>query len=351
MAEDRQDGMPWHAMTAEAVLNHFGTDAARGLGEAEARSRHARFGANELQDRTVRGPRRLALAQFTNFMTLVLVAAAAVAGAVGDGGDSIAIIAVVILNAIVGFVQEYRAENTLAALRRMSAGQAMVVRDGTARAMPAGAVVPGDIVLLEAGNTIPADLRLVETHSLKLGEAALTGESLPVEKSTAPLADRDLVLGDRVNIAFRGTTVLFGRARGGVVATEARTELGRIAAMLRNVPETDTPLQRRLSGLGRHLALAAIAICGLILAIGLLRGEPPLRMLLTALSLAVAAIPEALPAVVTALLALGARRMADSNALIRRLPAVETLGSVTVICSDKTGTLTENRMRATEAQL
>ncbi len=338
-------------MGAAAVLRQLGADTARGLTEAAAAGLLAEHGPNAIRERTARGPWRMALGQFTNFMTLILIAAALVAGLVGEAGDTIAIVAIVALNAVVGFIQEYRAANTLASLRRMAAGQATVVRGGVAQSVSAAALVPGDIVLLEAGNAIPADLRLIEVHALKLGEAALTGESVPVEKSSGPLAETELTLGDRTNMAYKGTAVLFGRGRGVVVATGMATELGRIAGMLAETPETLTPLQRRLSVLGRHLALAAVAICVVILAIGILRGEPPLHMLLTALSLAVAAIPEALPAVVTVLLALGARRMVQANALIRRLPAVETLGSVSVICSDKTGTLTENRMQATEAVL
>lgn len=351
MADDTATSLPWHAMAAEAVVRHFGTDAVQGLPDPVAKQRLAKHGPNEIRERALRGPWRMALGQFTNFMTLVLIAAALIAGLVGEAGDTIAIIAIVALNAAVGFVQDYRAENTLASLRRMAARQASVIRVGVARTLPADALVPGDIVLLEAGDVVPADLRLIEAHRLQLGEAALTGESVPAEKTVDAAARPEMPLGDRVSMAFKGTVVLFGRGRGVVVATGMATELGRVAGMLTEVREALTPLQRRLSAFGRQLALAAVAVCALILAIGILRGEPPLLMLLTALSLAVAAIPEALPAVVTVLLALGARRMAQANALIRRLPAVEALGSVSVICSDKTGTLTENRMQATAVVL
>ena len=345
------DDVAWHTLCVEDALRRVGADNARGLTSDEAAVRLDRHGPNAIPEQAGRGPWHTLLGQFTNFMTLILIAAAVVAAIVGDAVDSIAIMVIVVLNAIVGFVQEYRAERTLAALRRMAGGTAMVLRDGLQQAVPAEALVPGDIVLLEAGSAVPADLRLIEAHSLRAGEASLTGESLPVEKDTAVLSDPKLGVGDQRNMLFKGTSVLFGRTRGVVVGTGMRTRLGGIAGMLAAVPNAQTPLQLRLAVLGRHLATAALAICALVFVSGLLRGEPAMLMLLTALSLAVAAIPEALPAVVTVLLALGARHMAQAQALIRRLPAVETLGSVTFICSDKTGTLTENRMRATDLYL
>jgi len=341
----------WHELDAASALRRLGSDAARGLTEGEAAERLRQHGPNAIPEQSGHGPWRTLLAQFSNFMTLILIAAAVIAALIGEAVDSIAIITIIVLNAIVGFVQEYRAARTLASLRRMAAASAVVMRDGRQQAVPAEALVPGDIVLLDAGSAVPADLRLTEAFSLRLGEASLTGESQPVEKGIAALADPLLGLGNRRNMVFKGTSVLFGRARGVVVATGMGTELGRIAGLLAATADTQTPLQTRLAVLGRQLAVAALAICALVFAIGLLRGEPAMLMLLTALSLAVAAIPEALPAIVTVLLALGARRMAQANALIRRLPAVETLGSVTVICSDKTGTLTENSMRATDVFL
>ena len=275
--------------------------------------------------------------QFKDFMILLLIAAAIVSGLVGEVKDGAVILAIVVLNAAVGFVQEIRANRAMAALKRLASLNATVLRGEVQRVVHAEGLVPGDIVILDTGNAVPADLRLVDAIDLRLGEAALTGKSLPVEKHTAPDDDADLPLGDRRNMAFKGTSVQYGRGRGIVVATGMATELGHIAGMLEGSGETQTPLQRSLAVFGRQLAIAA-----------LLRGEPPLLMLLTAISLAVAAIPEALPAVVTVLLALGAGRMARENALIRRLPAVETLGSVTTICSDKTGTLTRNQMRVVE---
>jgi Ca2+-transporting ATPase len=316
-----------------------------GLSRSEAARRLAQYGPNAIREEGRRGPLRVLLGQFTNFLILVLIGAAVISGLVGDLQDTLAIIAIIVLNAVIGFVQEFRAERAIAALKRMAAGSASVVRDGVHRAMPADELVPGDVVLIDAGSVVPADIRLIEAPQLKIGEAALTGESVPVGKQTEALPDARASLGDRRNLAFKGTVVTYGRGRGLVVATGMDTELGKIAETLSRAGEARTPLQQRLAQFGRRLAFAALAICAVVFVTGLLRGEPALLMLLTALSLAVAAVPEALPAVVTILLALGARKMAQQNALVRRLPAVETLGSVTYICTDKTGTLTRNKMR------
>jgi Ca2+-transporting ATPase len=288
--------------------------------------------------------------QFTDVMVLVLVAAAVVAGIVGEPQDTIAIVAILVLDATLGFVQEYRAERAVAALRALAAPTARVRRDGTVRMIATSGLVPGDVVLLEAGVIVPADLRLVATGQLRVDESMLTGESQPVDKVTAAIADERASLGDRVNMAFKGTVATYGRGEGIVVATGMRTELGRLAGLLAAVEDTRTPLQRRLERFASQLAVIILVLCAVIFGIGLLRGESPLLMLLTALSLAVAAMPEALPAVVTVALALGARRLVARNALIRHLPAVETLGSVTYICSDKTGTLTQNRMGVEEVR-
>jgi Ca2+-transporting ATPase len=335
-------------LDAESVAAEVQTDPANGLRETTAHERRARFGPNAIREGQRRGKLRMLLSQFTDFMILLLIAAAVVSGVIGDATDTAIILGIVVLNSAVGFVQELRAERAMAALKRLAAFDATVVRDGWRQTVKADALVPGDLVLLEAGNAVPADLRLLETFDLRLGEAALTGESLPIIKDTVPHPDPALGVADQTNMAFKGTVVMHGRGCGIVVATGMATELGRIAGMLEAVGETRTPLQRRLAVFGRQIAIAALVICGIIFVFGLLRNEPPLQMLLTALSLAVAAIPEALPAVVTVVLALGAARMVRANALIRRLPAVETLGSVTTICSDKTGTLTRNEMQVME---
>jgi Ca2+-transporting ATPase len=251
-----------------------------------------------------------------------------------------------VLNGIIGFIQEFRAERAVAALKRLASPTAQVLRGGSIQTVAARDLVPGDLVLLEAGNVVPADLKLLDVARLKVEEAALTGESLPVEKSRAVLRELEPPLGDRRNMAYKGTIATYGRGLGMIVATGMETELGKIARLLSQDKESKTPLQQRLAVFGKRLALLVLTICAIIFAVGLLRGEPPVLMFLTAVSLAVAAIPEALPAVSTVSLALGARRMVQKNALIRRLPAVETLGSVTFICSDKTGTLTQNRMQA-----
>ena len=335
----------WHCRTVEEVALELATRLPGGLNRAEAALRLARFGPNLLVEGRRRGPGRLLLDQFTDLMVLVLIGAAVVAGLVGEPQDTIAIVAIVILTATLGFVQEYRAERAIAALKAMTAPQARVRREGAVAVVPGAELVPGDLVLLDAGNIVPADLRLTEAADLRIDEAALTGESHPVEKTTAPLPEAELPIGDRRNLAYKGTMVAHGRATGIVVGTGMRTELGRIAALLHEEEGLKTPLQRRLARFAQLLAFAVLALCAVIFGVGLLRGEEPVLMFLTALSLAVAAIPEALPAVVTVSLALGARRMMARHALVRRLPAVETLGSVTVICSDKTGTLTQNRMQ------
>jgi Ca2+-transporting ATPase len=334
----------WHRLAPEHVAAHLETAIDTGLAAHEAQRRLATHGANELLEGERRSPWLMLAGQFTDFMILVLLAAAVVAGLVGEPEDSIAIVVIVVLNAVIGFVQEYRAEQTMAALRRLGAPHARVLRGGQVADIAARDLVPGDLVLLEAGNIVPADLRLVETARLKVQEAALTGESVPVDKQVRPVDSDGAALGDRTNMAYKGTVVTYGRGRGIVAATGMATELGRIATLIQSAKEGQTPLQRRLAHFGKRLALAALGICTIVFVAGMLRGEPVVLMFLTAVSLAVAAIPEALPAVVTVALAMGAGKMARRNALVRRLPAVESLGSVTTICSDKTGTLTQNRM-------
>ncbi len=346
-APSRSDAFPaWHTLSPSAVASELGVDEVAGLSATDVVERVVRFGANEVRERPRRSILRMLLDQLSDFMILVLLGAAVLSGLVGDVKDTVAILVIVLLNAVIGFVQEYRAEKAIAALKKMAAAAAVVVRGNERMRVAATELVPGDVVLLEAGNVVPADVRLTEAAQLRVDEAMLTGESVTVEKVTLALEGQERPLGDRKNMAYKGTLTTNGRGRGIVVATGMGTELGKIAAMLDTGLELRTPLQKRLASFSRRLALVVLAICTLIFVVGLLRGEPVVLMFLTAVSLAVAAIPEALPALVTISLALGARKMVRLRALIRRLPAVETLGSVTYICTDKTGTLTQNKMRA-----
>ncbi|MFO8090607.1 MAG: cation-translocating P-type ATPase [Desulfatiglandaceae bacterium] len=343
MSEQEDRPGNWHQLDPEEVaqkLQSFDT----GLGSEEVHRRYEQYGPNELVEKQRKSLWMMFLDQFKDFMILVLMAAAIVAGAIGEPVDSIAIAVIVILNAVLGFVQEYRAEKAMAALKKMAAPSAVVIRDGQAETVPAERLIPGDLVILEAGNVVPADIRLIEAVRLRIQESALTGESVPVEKDSRSIKEEDLSIGDRKNMAYKGTLVTYGRGRGFVTDTGMRTELGRIADLIQGQDEGRTPLQKRLAAFGQKLAYAVLGICIIVFIAGILRGEPPLLMLLTAISLAVAAIPEALPAVITISLALGAKKLVKQQALVRKLPAVETLGSVTYICSDKTGTLTLNRM-------
>ena len=345
------DALPAHAHPAAEILRALGADPVHGLTASEAAARLATHGPNALVEGRRRGPLRMLVDQFTDFMIAVLLIAAVVSGMIGDVTDTIVILVIVVLNAVVGFIQEYRAEAAIAALRQMAAPLAHVLRDGRSHSLPTQELVPGDIVLLDAGAVAPADVRLLEVAALQTQEAALTGESAAVRKLADASVAQDAPLGDRFTMVYKGTLVVHGRGRGVVTATGMATELGRIAQMLQTGEENKTPLQKRLARFGKALAIVVLALCAVIFVAGVLRGEPVLLMLLTAISLAVAAIPEALPAVVTVALALGARQMVRNQALIRKLPAVETLGSVTYICSDKTGTLTLNRMRVEEISL
>ncbi len=337
----------WYQKDIEETLK-FLKSSSSGLTTQEAVKRLHEYGLNELKETKKRTLFMMFLDQFKDFMIMVLIAAALVSGIIGELIDTLAIAVIVILNAIIGFVQEYRAEKAIRALKGMAAPYAVTLRDAKPAHVPASELVPGDIVLLEAGRIVPADLRLLEAARLKIEEAALTGESVPVEKSIDTLQGKSIPLGDRKNMTYKGTTVSYGRGAGIVVSTGMSTELGRIASLLQDEEEVKTPLQKRLKRFGLRLGIAILAICSIVFITGLLRGEPPLLMLLTAISLAVAAIPEALPAVVTISLALGAKKLVKQNCLIRKLQAVETLGSVTYICSDKTGTLTLNKMTVEE---
>jgi Ca2+-transporting ATPase len=337
----------WHTLTREQALAalEVTTD---GLTSDEVRRRLTEHGPNELPQ--VEGPTAwsILLAQLKNVLIIILVVATVLSAFLGEVLEAVVIAVILLFAILLGFVQEYRAERAMEALRRMAAPTARVLRDGHEQDIPARELVPGDLILIAAGSRIPADARLIEAASLKLNEAALTGESVPVEKHTEALSDPDLALGDRLNLVFSGTDVAYGRGQALIVATGTDTELGQITGMLQGVEEHRTPLQENLDKVGRVLAIAAVIVVVLIAGLGVLRGEPPLQMFIFGVALAVAVVPEALPAVVTISLAIGVQRMVKRNALVRHLPAVETLGSTSVICSDKTGTLTRDEMTVRE---
>jgi len=358
-----RESKDWHSQSVEKVIEVLNTHPDRGLSAAEAQARLAQYGPNQLQERPRPGFWHMLLGQFSNFLVLILIAASLVSLFLGEYVDAGAIMAIVILNAALGVVQESKAEEALAALQKLAAPDAHVVRDGHLVTVPAQELVPGDVVTLEAGNYVPADVRLIESANLKIDEASLTGESVPVQKRADAVLPRDIPLGDRRTMAHMSTLVTYGRGRGVVVATGMDTEIGLIAEMIQTYEEEPTPLQVKLDQLGKWLGGASLAVCAVILVIGLLRDtqtgviltdsltvywqayqQKIVELFMTAVSLAIAAVPEGLPAVVTIVLALGMQRMISRHALIRKLPAVETLGSASAICSDKTGTLTQNEM-------
>jgi Ca2+-transporting ATPase len=341
----------FHSQSPEDVAAQLRTDPDAGLTAAEATRRLTEHGPNELPEQPATPFWRRVLDQLRDFVVLLLIAAAVVSFALGDTAEAAAIMAIVVLNAVIGVVQEGRAEASLAALKKLAAPEARVIREGQRMAVPARELVPGDVVLLEAGNYVPADMRLIESVNLRVEEAALTGESVPTEKRAALLLEPGASLGDRKNTAFSGTLVAYGRGAGIVTSTGLNTQIGLIAQMLSAVEEEETPLQKRLDGLGRQLSIAALVVVVIVFVVGILRGADWLEELIIAISLAIAAVPEGLPAVVTITLALGMREMVRRHALIRRLASVETLGSASVICSDKTGTLTQNAMTATRVWL
>lgn len=338
--------MDYHLKSADEVSETLATGPS-GLSKTEARDRLGKHGKNLLEAKKKKTVWTMLFQQFTDFMILILIAAAVISGVIGEITDTIVILAIVVINAIVGVVQEWRAEKAMEALENMASSNARVLRENQSMEIPAAELVPGDLVLLEAGNIIPADMRFVETFTLKVDESSLTGESENVEKITDRLPEKEYPLGDRLNMGYKGTFVTNGRGTGYVVGTGMNTELGRIARMIQT-EEIKTPLQRRLNAFGKILTLVILVLCAIFFFVGWQRGESWSVMLLTSISLAVAAIPEALPALVTIALALGAKTLVKNNALIRKLPAVETLGSVTYICSDKTGTLTLNKMTVQE---
>ncbi|MEJ5225367.1 MAG: HAD-IC family P-type ATPase, partial [Anaerolineales bacterium] len=354
----------WHALPPEEVLRSLEVQE-NGLTSEEAARRLKIYGENQLQEAPRPGFLALLWEQINSFVIWLLIGASVISILLGETVDAIAIMAIVVLNAVLGIVQEQRAEEALAALKKMAAPEAHILRDGRRVTVPSRELVPGDIVYLEAGNFVPADVRLLEAVNLRVEEASLTGESLPVQKNAAVLLEKNVPLGDRKNTAFMGTTVSYGRGRGVVVATGMRTQLGLIAEMLSQVESEETPLQRRLDELGKTLSVAALVLVAIVFVVALINETDILRLFsqpvayftdyaaiiteafMIAVSLAIAAVPEGLPAVVTISLALGMREMIRRHALIRKLSSVETLGSATTICSDKTGTLTQNEMTVT----
>ncbi len=337
----------FHTMSTEKVLESLNT-ARTGISASEARARLEQYGKNELRENGRKTLLTMFLLQFKDVMIIVLLVAAAIAGFLGELADTAIISFVVVLNAVLGVAQESKAEKALAELKKMSSPYARVLRDGQEQEIKSEEIVPGDIVSVEAGDYIPADLRLIDVARFKVEEAALTGESVPVEKNTGKIATADIVIGDRVNMAYLGTSVTYGRAIGVAVATGMNTEVGKIAAHINTTTVEETPLQKRLAELGKYLSIGIIIIAAIIFIAGVMQQREVLEMFMIAVSLAVAAIPEGLPAIVTIVLALGVQKMARQNAIIRRLSAVETLGSTEIICSDKTGTLTLNKMTVRE---
>lgn len=338
--------MNYHLQSISEVAEKLKTSPA-GLTGNTAAQRMEEYGRNILEAKKKKTVWSMLLGQLTDFMIIILIAAAVISSVVGEPTDTIVILSIVVINAVVGVIQEWRAEKAMEALGNMAATHARVLRDNHFIDIPASDLVPGDVVQLEAGNVIPADVRFIETYALRVDESSLTGESLDIEKNPAQLSDGEYPLGDRLNMGYKGTFVTNGRGVAYVAATGMKTELGRIAKMIQT-DEIKTPLQKRLDGFGKRLTVVILILCVVFFFVGWWRGEAWSTMLLTSISLAVAAIPEALPALVTIALALGAKRLVQNNALIRRLPAVETLGSVTYICSDKTGTLTLNKMTVQE---
>ena len=344
------DNQKWFTKSVQEVEQALETDIKNGLTSDKAEVKRSVHGLNEIVSKNKKSVWKMLLEQFTDFMIIILIIAAIISGVVGSMNgegftDSIIILVIVVLNAIIGVVQEVKAQKSLETLKNLSAPHCKVIRDGKVQDMESRYLVPGDVVVLETGDFVPADLRLVEAINLKSQEASLTGESLPVDKNTDVIEKEDVGIGDRVNCAFSSSLITYGRGTGIVVGTGMNTEVGKIASMLDSVDESETPLSRRLEALGKTLGIAAIVICIIIFAVGsFVHGKGMFEMFMTAISLAVAAIPEGLPAISTIVLSIGVQRMVKRNAIIRTLPSVETLGSATVICSDKTGTLTQNKM-------
>lgn len=342
--------LPWHTKSSEDAMKKLETSK-NGLSDCEAKARLSYYGANELRKKQKKSIWKMLLEQVTDVMVLILIGAAILSMILGEWAEAIVILTIVVIDAIIGVAQECKATNALEALKQMSAPTACVRREGEESIIPASELVPGDIVLLEDGAIVPADLRLIQENQLAVQEASLTGESIPMEKDSETVLDAEVPLGSRVNMAYTSSIVMYGNAEGVVVETGMNTEVGRIASMLDNQNELDTPLKQKLNSVGKTLSLVGLIVCIVIFVIGSLYGRPWIPLLMTAVSLAISIIPEGLPATATIVMALGVQRMAKQNAIIRKLPAVETLGSATVICCDKTGTLTQNRMTVTHVAL
>ena len=336
--------MEWYKKSKEEVVSQLSTSTDKGLSNEEAQKRLEKYGPNALKEEGKQSMLSKIIAQFNDFLILILIVAAVISYFVGEKVDAVVIIAIVIVNAALGIYQEGKAEKSLEALKKMAAPSAKILRNGNVEVIPSNNVVPGDIVILETGDVIPADLRLIESSNLKVEEASLTGESVPVEKDSNITFDEDVSLGDRVNMAYSSTIVSYGRGKGVVVGTGHDTEIGKIATMIQTFDNEPTPLQRKLNQLGKFLGIVVIVVCLVVFGLGLYQGRDVLSMFMTSISLAVAAIPEGLAAIVTIVLALGMNRMVERNAIVKKLLSVETLGTTTYICSDKTGTLTQNEM-------
>lgn len=343
---DNQSNISWHSKSAKDVMQEL-ESSEEGLSDSEAKERLTYYGTNELRKRKKKSIGKMLLEQITDVMVLILIAAAVLSMILGEWAEAIVIFTIIVVDAVIGVIEENKATNALEALKQMSAPTACVRRDGEESIIPASELVPGDIVLLEDGAIIPADIRLIQENRLAVQEASLTGESIPVEKDSETILPVDEPLGSRVNMAYTSSIVIYGNAEGIVVGTGMDTEVGKIARMLDNQDELDTPLKRKLNSVGKTLSMVGLVVCIAIFVIGSLYGRPWIPLLMTAVSLAISIIPEGLPATATIVMALGVQRMAKQNAIIRKLPAVETLGSATVICCDKTGTLTQNRMTVT----
>lgn len=350
--------MIFHHETGETVMQELASSLSDGLSSSQAVQRKQQYGSNRLREKKKKSNLRRFIDQFKDVMILILIAAAAVSFVIacieGDPEgffEPVLILLIVVLNAMMGVLQESKAEKALDALKNLSAPHARVLRDGKETVIDASELVPGDIIRLEAGDFIPADARLIQSASLKSEESALTGESVPAEKDAQAVIAEDAPLGARTNMVFSGCSITYGTATAVVTATGMNTEMGNIANLLEAEEESMTPLQKKLAQLGKYLGILALAACAIIFVVGILNGIPSMEIFMTAVSLAVSAIPEGLPAIVTIVLSIGVQRMVSKNAIIRRLPAVETLGSASIICSDKTGTLTQNRMTLTKAWL